>query len=264
MTSVGFTSSPFELVNEKGTSDIVLICEHAGRTIPSEFDGLGLTADQQASHIAWDIGARGLALGLSERLDAPLAMQRYSRLLYDCNRDWGARDETPYSADNIKVPGNRNLQEADRRRRRNIFFEPFFQGTSRLIHDRLTSGRETVIVTIHSFTRVFKGTNRALDIGVVHDSDARLADVLCAEPGPMAGLDIRRNEPYGPERGVTYSLKIHGIAHGLLNVMMEVRNDLIADEAGQARIADSMADWISRSVDRALLIDRPVHTTGLS
>lgn len=253
---------PFELINGDGTSEILLICEHAGRRIPRAFDRLGLAVEHQTSHIAWDIGAKGLAVQLSQKLDAALAMQRYSRLIYDCNRDWGAIDETPVNVDFIDVPGNRDLGETQRRRRRDVFYEPFFEGTRGLIDGRLDRGRPTVIVTIHSFTPVFKGKHRDLDIGVVHDSDARLADIMCAEHGPMSGLDIQRNEPYGPDRGVTHTLKVHGCARGLLNVMIEVRNDLIADEAGQTDFAGKMAEWIGRSIDRAVERNGSVQATA--
>jgi predicted N-formylglutamate amidohydrolase len=123
----------------------------------------------------------------------------------------------------------------------------------------MTSNRPTIIVTIHSFTPIFKGKTREVDIGIVHDTDARLADVMCADHGPMAGLDIQRNEPYGPDRGVTHTLKVHGIERGLQNVMIEVRNNLVEDEAGQAKFAVGMAEWLDRSVKKAVRRDDPMH-----
>lgn len=244
---------PFEPVNQDGQSEVVLICEHAGRRIPPALNGLGIAAEYRSSHIIWDIGARGLALKLSEKLDAALAMQRYSRLVYDCNRDWGAHDEVPAKIDYIDVPGNRDLTVAQRQLRRNTVYTPFRDGTRRLIDYRLRHGRVKALVTVHSFTPVFGGQVRDLDIGIIHDSDKRLADIMLSRTAPRNGLDIRRNEPYSPSRGVTHTLKVHGIARGLPNVMIEIRNDHIVSDAGQSTFAGLVADWIQRSVDQALL-----------
>lgn len=246
--------SPLESVNPGGRSDILLVCEHAGRDMPPALDWLGVAPEHRNSHIVSDIGARDLSLELSRRLDAPLVMQRYSRLVYDCNRDWGARDETPSSVDFIEVPGNRKLTEARRRHRRDEVYGPFRDGTRRIIDRRMRAGRKTAIVTIHSFTPVFKGRVRHLDVGIVHDTDSRLADLMLANCQPAKGLDIQRNEPYGPDRGVTHTLKVHGVARGLLNVMIEIRNDHLAGSRGLAFFADLMTDWISTSVDQAFLV----------
>jgi len=251
--------SPFEAANLAGRSDIFLVCEHAGRQMPSSLNWLGLAQEHRNSHIVSDIGARELSIELSRRLDAALVMQRYSRLVYDCNRDWGAPDETPSSVDFIEVPGNRNLTEGCRRSRRDEVYAPFRDGTRQAIDQRIREGRKTTIVTIHSFTPVFKGRVRHLDVGIVHDTDSRLADVMLGDCRPARALDIERNEPYGPDRGVTHTLKVHGIAQGLLNVMIEIRNDHLMDAAGLAFFADLMADWISTSVDKAFLL----HEQGL-
>ena len=245
-------AAPLELVNTQGRSDIVLVCEHAGRVIPKELGSLGLSDDARSSHIAWDIGARGLSLLLSDRLDAVLAMQRYSRLVYDCNREWGASDETPDRVDFINVPGNHGLSEDQRRRRRKDIYEPFHDGVRHLIDQREQRGRKTVVVTIHSFTPVYEGRQRTVDIGIVHDRDQRLADIMLGSTSRPDGIDIRRNEPYGPDRGVTHTLKVQALAHGLLNVMIEVRNDLIEDKTGQSKYADLLSDWIRRSAEQAL------------
>lgn len=251
--------SPFESANPAGRSDILLVCEHAGRQMPPSLDWLGLAQEHRNSHIVSDIGARELSIELSRRLDAALVMQRYSRLVYDSNRDWGATDETPSSVDFIEVPGNRDLTEGQRRSRRDEVYGPFRDGTRKVIDQRIREGRRTAIVTIHSFTPVFKGRVRHLDVGIVHDTDTRLADLMLGDHRPARGLDIERNEPYGPDRGVTHTLKVHGIARGLLNVMVEIRNDHLMEAAGLAFFADLMADWISTSVDKAFLL----HEQGL-
>ena len=99
---------------------------------------------------------------------------------------------------------------------------------------------------MHSFTPVYFGKPRAVEIGILHDADARLADAMLAAAGPA--YRTLRNEPYGPEDGVTHTLKEHGLSNGVPNVMIEVRNDLIQDEAGQRVVADYLAGLLIESL----------------
>ena len=101
---------------------------------------------------------------------------------------------------------------------------------------------------MHSFTPVYFGKPRAVEIGILHDADTRLADAMLAAAGEKSLYDTRRNEPYGPEDGVTHTLKEHGLANGLPNVMIEVRNDLIKDEAGQGVVADYLTGLLLKSL----------------
>ena len=236
------------LINGEGASAILLVCEHASHQIPAAFGTLGLPDDLLASHIAWDPGALAVAARLSAAFDAPLVAQRVSRLIYDCNRPPEAPDAIPAVSEIYPVPGNEGLDEAARGLRVERYYRPFRAKLSATIEARIAAGKPPVVVTVHSFTPVFKGEHRAVEIGVLHDSDARLADRLLARTGE-APYDIRRNEPYGPEDGVTHTLVDQAVSRGLVNVMLEIRNDLIADEAGQARVADFLARWIGEAVE---------------
>ena len=121
--------------------------------------------------------------------------------------------------------------------RTEALYLPFREKLSHLVKDRMAEGRAPVIVTMHSFTPVYFGKQRAVEIGVLHDADARLADaMLTAGTGGL--YNIRRNEPYGPADGVTHSLIEYGVLNGLPNVMIEIRNDLIRNEIGQRVMAD--------------------------
>lgn len=238
---------PVVLVNETGRSPILLVAEHAGRRIPKALGTLGLPASERDRHIAWDIGADGLARHLSQLLDAPLVLQRYSRLVYDCNRPPESPGAMPVMSESTPIPGNEGLTDEQRNARTAALYRPFHAAVARLIEARANP----VLVTVHSFTPVYKGKPRILDLGILHDSDARLADRLLRACEADPDLAVRRNEPYGPRDGVTHTLQLHALPRGLENVMLEVRNDLIADETGQQRMADRLAPLLGQAEQSA-------------
>jgi predicted N-formylglutamate amidohydrolase len=227
---------------------VLLVCEHASRRLPEGLGDLGLAPEALTAHIAWDPGALAVARLLSDRLDAVLVHQNFSRLAYDCNRPPEALDAMPARSEIYAIPGNADLGEGDRRARTDAIYLPFRAAIADRIAERTAAGRPTVLVTIHSFTPVYHGVTRTVEIGILHDSDSRLADAMLSAAEREGRYVVRRNEPYGPADGVTHTLKIHGVANGLLNVMIEVRNDLIADEAGQGAVAGFLAGLIGESL----------------
>lgn len=239
------TVSPVHVTNAEGTGAFVIVCEHASNAIPPEYGDLGLDAATLQSHIAWDPGALDVARHLSEVLDAPLVAQRFSRLLYDCNRPPDAPSAIPAASEIYRIPGNEELSARGRRQRADRFYHPFKAALSQTIDDRLLS---PAIVTIHSFTPIYEGVSRQVEIGILHDDDTRLADALLAAAGAGSGLVVRRNEPYGPQDGVTHTLRAHALPRRLLNVMIEIRNDLIATGEGQTAMAERLARWLKEAL----------------
>ena len=183
---------PFEIERTDGRSPVILVCEHASRTIPRTLSDLGAKPETLTSHAAWDIGALAVARKLSELLDAPLIHQRFSRLVYDCNRPPDAQDAIPERSEIHAIPGNRNLSDEARRQRVTEIYEPFRQALAELIAARTAPSRQPVIVTIHSFTRVYFGIARHRAIGLLHDRDLRLAD---------AAMDVQLEKRNAEERG---------------------------------------------------------------
>jgi predicted N-formylglutamate amidohydrolase len=238
---------PVAVENATAAGDILLICEHASRTIPESFGSLGLPPDALASHIAWDPGALAVSRLLVKSLDATLVYQRFSRLVYDCNRPPDSPAAMPEQSEIYKIPGNRNLSEAARFARTAALYIPFHQRIGQIIAEREAAARRTVVVTVHSFTPVYHGRFREVQFGILHDSDSRFADAMLKADGRAAFL-TERNEPYGPEDGVTHTLRLHALPDGLLNVMIEIRNDLIENEDGQ-RVA---ADFLTGLMQHAL------------
>ena len=234
-----------ELINPEAPSPVLLICEHASNFFPSYFGALGLTNDVQLSHIAWDPGALAVTQHLAKHLEASAIVGRISRLIYDCNRPPEAIDAVPERSEIFDVPGNKGLSAEQYQERVEACFEPFSSLLDRTIK---WSKTPRVLVTVHSFTPVYRGVQRETEIGILHDSDSRLADAMLALAPELSDLKIDRNKPYGPQDGVTYTLKKHGVENGLLNVMIEIRNDLLATPEQQAEIADLLGQLISRSL----------------
>ena len=240
--------APVTIENAKGRSALLIVCEHASRKLPASLGTLGLSAEALDAHIAWDPGALAVARRMSSLLDATLIFQNFSRLAYDCNRPPEAADAMPEVSEIFEIPGNRGMSSAERQARVDEIYRPFQQALAQTIKERSDAGGDTVIVTVHSFTPVYKGVSRQVEVGILHDRDMRMADQMLAFAGQEQRFIMGRNQPYGPEDGVTHTLNEHGLANGLMNVMIEVRNDLIRDETGQGVMAGFLAGLISESL----------------
>lgn len=241
-----FTSDEAEPVvveNPLGKGRVLLVCEHASHTLPARFGTLGLSEEVRKSHIAWDPGALAVTRLLSASLDATIVYQNYSRLIYDCNRPPESTSAMPVSSEIYDIPDNTDLSEAERFARTAALYIPFQTRVSDLIANR----NDVVLVTMHSFTPVYHGKRREVEIGLLHDKDARLVDAMLDH---IEGKDFRveRNEPYGPEDGVTHTLRLHALPNGLLNVMIEVRNDLIQNEEGQRAAAGFLSGLLTKAI----------------
>ncbi len=238
---------PESVVNTQrlhGKSAILLVCEHASRFIPEGLGKLGLDEAAARSHIAWDPGALAVAERLSEALDATLVAQKISRLVYDCNRPPESGQAVRSESEVYKIPGNTGLSAAQFAQRTDYIYRPF----QRVLAEAVKTRPQTVLVTIHSFTPVYNGTPREVEVGILHDTDRRLADAMLNAAVKDPKYNVQRNAPYGPEDGVTHTLQKHAVAHGHLNVMIELRNDLLTGEAG----IETVATWLQSLLTSAL------------
>ena len=230
--------SPFIAVNEQGRSPFVLICEHASNTMPKALGTLGLPEAELTRHIAWDIGAEKVGRLLSRLMDAPLLLQRYSRLAYDCNRPPESPDSIPEMSELTASPGNKKLSAEGRLARAREIYRPFHDGVSAVLDTRAAGGQHSLVVSIHSFTPVYKGKPRSVELGILHDRDATLSSKLIKS---FPNIDARLNEPYGPKDGVLHTLNLHGFTRGLQHAMIEIRNDLVSTERGQDEWAQRLS-----------------------
>ncbi len=229
---------PVRVRNQAGAAPVLLVCEHASNFIPEAFSDLGLDAAARESHVAWDPGAAAVARGLAGLLDAPLVECQVSRLVYDCNRPPDADDAMPARSEVFDIPGNAGLTPEERQRRVTQYYLPFRDTVAAQL-DKHPAPQ--ALVTVHSFTPVFLGKPRDVELGILHDTDHRLADAMLADAARHTTMLARRNDPYGPQHGVTHTLKEHAIGRGMLNVMLEIRNDLIRTPDQQDRVAGELA-----------------------
>ncbi len=241
-----------EAVNEDGRSDIVLLCEHASNHMPAEYERLGLDERHLERHIAWDIGAAGVARRLSARLDAPLFLSAYSRLLIDLNRPLGASGSIPVRSEDTDIPGNADIDAVEKARRAGRMFTPFHDRVAAFLDSRAAAGRPTRIVTIHSFTPVFLGKERPWHAGVLFQNAAGLAEDILEGLRVDPDLNVAPNQPYVVSRDSDYAVLIHGDDRGIPAVLIEIRQDLISDEAGIAEWAERLAAALPARQDEEL------------
>ncbi len=226
------------VVNRAGQSPIVLICEHASNQLPKNLGTLGLTDADLTRHIAYDIGAEGTARLLSKLLDAPLILQRYSRLAYDCNRPPESNGAMPEVSEVTSIPGNKNLTPEAKLARVAEIYRPFHNTIAELLDYRAVHGKPAIPVSIHSFTKIYKGKTRSLELGLLFDRDSYLANMLVRS---FPGISTQLNEPYGPKDGVMHLMNLHAAPRGLHHLMIEIRNDLIETERGQQEWAQRLS-----------------------
>lgn len=225
-------SEAVSVIGGDAACGVVVLCDHATNHLPPEYGGLGLAASEFDRHIAYDIGAGAVALGLAARLGAPAVLSRFSRLLIDPNR--GKDDPTLVMriSDGAVIPGNRHLDAAERSRRITRFYAPYHDAIARVLDVCLKTGVVPVIVSLHSFTPVWRGVPRPWHAGILWDKDPRLALPFLDELRADATLVVGDNEPYtGILTGDT--MWQHATQRGLAAALVEIRQDLIATRQGQ-------------------------------
>lgn len=241
---------PLDLYNGSGVSEFLLICEHAGRLIPRRLGTLGLDEAELTRHIAWDIGAREIAIALADLLDAPLFMQRYSRLVCDCNRRSEVASYTPEISEATPIPGNLRLTQVDRDSRTAAIFRPFHDAIAAELDRRQAAGIPTALITIHTFTPVFLGVARPWEIGVLFNRDRCFAPAIADWFKANTELTVGVNEPYSVGDDTDYAIPVHGELRGLRCVEFEIRNDLIDSAASALHWAGLIADAITAEITK--------------
>jgi predicted N-formylglutamate amidohydrolase len=235
---------PFIEVGRQGRSNFVIVVDHASPRIPRRLNDLGLPASELRRHIAWDIGALGVARQVAAALDAPLVAQNYSRLVIDCNRDPTVAASIPRLSESTEIPGNIDLSDVEVTARRTEIFDPYHNHLRALLDERKAAGQPTILVAQHSMTDVYKGVRRDMHAAVLYNRDRRFAGMVLDRLRREAGLTIGDNEPYFVSDDTDYTIPRHGEARALPHVEIEIRQDLVSDDAGQA-------EW-ARRITRAL------------
>ncbi|HWD59750.1 MAG TPA: N-formylglutamate amidohydrolase [Stellaceae bacterium] len=232
---------PVRLLRPAGASDFVLAADHAGRLIPRALGDLGLDEHERGRHIIWDIGIAAVTERLAALIDATAILQAYSRLVIDCNRAPDHPTSIAALSELTAIPGNAGLSDADRAWRRQEIFDPYHAAIRQLLDARQAAGRRSVLVAMHSFTPVFKAVARRVEVGVLYHHETTLSRIMLDLLRGGGDLAVGANEPYAITDTSDYTVPVHGEGRGIDHVEIEIRQDLIADAAGQHRWAERMA-----------------------
>ena len=237
-----------EKIAGRRDSGVLFLCDHAANSVPADYDRLGLPPAAFERHIAYDIGAAWVTRRLAAAFDAPAVLTTFSRLLVDPNR--GLDDPTLVMrlSESAIIPGNAAVDTIEIEKRIKRFWRPYRAAASALRDAMREAGPAPAIVSIHSFTPNFKGVARPFELAVLWDKDPRLASPLI-DALRESGFSVGDNEPYdGALEGDT--LNALATAHGLANVLIEIRQDLIGDHVSAERMADRLAGLLRPILDR--------------
>lgn len=243
---------PFTHERRHGASSFVIVVDHASARIPRRLGTLGLDAPDLRRHIAWDIGALGVAIRTAAALDAPLVAQNYSRLVIDCNRDPRVATSIPTVSETTHIPGNAHLDDEQRLARRRAIFDPYHSHIGALLDERAAAGRPTILVAQHSMTHVFKGRGREMHAAVLYNRDRRFAALVLEGLRRETGIIVADNQPYFVSDETDYTIPHHGEARGLPYVEIEIRQDLLLEESGQIEWAARLTR-VLQEAERAFL-----------
>src|SRR5579862_75466 len=237
------------VLRPEGKSRFVIFCDHASRDVPAELDNLGLPATELARHIAWDIGAAGIAETLANIFDATAVLSPVSRLVVDCNRHLTASDLIPEQSHGTVIPGNRSLSPEARSLRIERWFKPYHEAIESILTDRELRGFATIAISVHSMTDKLAGSPRPWPIAFSSPTD-RTADRTLAQPMidilRRSGVNVGDNEPYSMDPDTDYSIPFHAVRRNLPYLQVEFRQDEVCEPAGQVRWARLFARALSQ------------------
>ncbi len=226
-----------EVENTMGTAPVLVSCDHASNYIPKKLNDLGLGHSDLSRHIAYDIGALNLSRVLADKLDAPLIHSGYSRLVVDLNRHLDDPGSIPIVSEGTEIPGNHPLTQIQKQRRIDELFWPYHNKFSHTLDGFQSKGIYPAILAIHTFTRVYHGLVRPWHVGVMWDTDDRMAVPFIHNLRQQTDFKIGDNQPYTALDPLGYAFDVHARGRKLPHLFIEVRQDLVSDEVGVMRWA---------------------------
>ena len=242
-------SETFDIINSGVKAPLVLACDHASNTIPASLNNLGLAPANLQGHIAWDIGAAAVTRRLSEILQAPAILARFSRLVIDLNRDPNDPASIPIVSDQTTIPGNQNLAAPERASRKQDLYDPYHKNLADLLSQQRSAGVSPGLFSIHTFTPHIAGEARPWHIGVLWNRDPRIAEPLIEILAqPSHNLVVGDNKPYSGKQ-YAHTLDIHAGAYGYANCAIEIRQDLVRSKDQVQGWANLLAGIIKGIID---------------
>ncbi|MDW3206665.1 MAG: N-formylglutamate amidohydrolase [Alphaproteobacteria bacterium] len=231
--------APVTVRNRNGTGPGVIVCDHASNTVPRKLGSLGLPEASLRKHIAYDIGARGIAEVVSDMLDMPAIIGGFSRLVVDLNRPEDDFTCIREIYDGAVIPGNRRLSPAERAARIEELQRPYHDAVTQAIERKCTELPVPALISMHSCTDLYRDERRPWHIGVLSNRDRRMAErVLQRLAAHRPDLTIGDNKPYSGMDPYGHTVERHALPQGRPNVLFEVRQDLIGDAAGQREFGE--------------------------
>lgn len=252
-----YLAMSFEVLRPQGAGQFVIICDHASNFVPPELDDLGLASDALKQHIAWDIGAAGIARELSSIFDATTVLNGASRLVVDCNRHLDADDLIPRQSHGIVVPGNANLTDRERTSRLERWFHPYHGVIESILNGRVKRGESSIVLSIHSMTAVLSGSARPWQISLSSYRDRSLVEPLLAALRRSGDILVGDNQPYDLNPDIDFSTPFHALRRNLRHIQVEFRQDEVGEEVAQVAWARRFAAALSESL--SLRFDRFFH-----
>lgn len=243
-------------------SGLLLLCDHASSFMPAHYNNLGISDAQMARHIAYDIGAREVTLGLAKALGIPAVLSTFSRLLIDPNRGWDDPTQVMRISDGALIPGNARIDHAEIERRRQLYYEPYHQRVAEELDaiERARSGKAASIVSVHSFTPVWRGNKRQWQVAVLWDCDARMPDPMIKSLAQVDGLTVGDNEPYDGAL-LNDCMFRHGTSKGRAHALIELRQDLIASPKGVDEWVGILSPILQEQMDNRALDEHQFYAS---
>jgi predicted N-formylglutamate amidohydrolase len=234
--------APYTLYNADGQAPVLLVCDHASRAFPRAMNQLGLADWVLDKHVACDIGAASVTRHMADLLDAPAVLAGYSRLIVDLNRQLHGASAFIKVSDGIAIPGNLEISEEEKAEREASFFKPYHDAVTRQLARFDEKGVTPAFLAVHTCTPVFNRVVRQMHIGIMWDQDGRIPVPLIRNLDAMEGVCVGDNEPYSGRHPHDFTIDHHAERNGLPCAGIEVRQDLVSDEAGAAKWAGVLAE----------------------
>lgn len=231
-----------EVIEGNPSSPVLLLCDHAGHRVPGGLEFLGVSEEQLHRHIGWDIGAAAVTRRLASRFGASAILDHVSRLVIDPNRRPGSPTSIPAVSDGCVVPGNADPGRLETARRVKDHFLPYHRTVARRIGRIRRSGRIPVVIAVHSFTPRMNGEDRPWHVGVLWRGDRRLSAPVLDGLRAVPDLVVGDNQPYSGLRELGFTMAFHCQRTGIPHLMLEIRHDLIGDDAGADRWSALVGD----------------------
>ena len=248
--------APFTSYNPGGGARVLLVADHASPKFPAEMKQLGVDDWVLDRHVTWDIGSDRLTRHLADLLDAPAILAGYSRLIVDLNRQLDDPTAFVEVSDGICIPGNQNLGEEEKELRVQSFFLPYHDAVAARLERFISAGTVPVLISVHTCTPVFAQVVRPWHIGIMWDTDARLARPMMEKLKQFEGVCFGDNEPYSGRHAHDFTIDHHAEPCGLPHVGIEVRQDLVRSDEGAQKWAGILAEALRETLQDENLYQR--------